>query len=140
MKWINGDDQPVSFKGQHVNNIQINFKKEGDGFQDDAICGDGYSLYFYFCKEPSLEKYLKHGFSPMHRRMFAFFCWLEDEGHQVGMDNFYNSVTFSYTCTWCNKEVRNWGSTCCERLGGEYRKGKVTGGRHCKVSWYWGRT
>ena len=39
-KHLTGDNQSLSFKGQHVDKIRINFKKSGDEFQDDTLCDD----------------------------------------------------------------------------------------------------
>jgi hypothetical protein len=47
-KWISVDEQTISFKGRHVDKLRINYKKEGDGFQCDAICSDGYTFTVYF--------------------------------------------------------------------------------------------
>ena len=43
---------------------------------------------------PAPRKYLKQGLSPLHSRTMALFDSLEDDYHQVGMDNLYNSATF----------------------------------------------
>ena len=47
-KWISVDEKTIQFKGMHVDKLQINYKKEGDGFQCDAICADGYMFSVYF--------------------------------------------------------------------------------------------
>ena len=56
-KNLAGGYRNVSFKGQHVDTIMINFKKAGCRLQDDALCDDGYTIKFYFQNNPSPEKY-----------------------------------------------------------------------------------
>ena len=46
--WISVDEQTISFKGRHADKFRINYRKEGDGFQCDAICADGYKFSIYF--------------------------------------------------------------------------------------------
>jgi len=46
--WISVDEQTNGFKGKHADKLRINYKKEGDGFQCDALCNDGYTYSFYF--------------------------------------------------------------------------------------------
>ena len=48
VKNISGDKQTVVFKGKNSDSIHINFKNAGYRFQADALCNDGYNLYFYF--------------------------------------------------------------------------------------------
>ena len=42
------DEQMIGFKGSSSMTLQILYKKEGDGFQCDAICDRGYTFAFYF--------------------------------------------------------------------------------------------
>jgi hypothetical protein len=44
-KFISIDEQMIGFKGK----LQISYKKEGDGFQCDTICCDGYT-YSFLCE------------------------------------------------------------------------------------------
>ena len=46
-KWISIDKQTLGFKGRCIWKIRINYKKEGYGFQCDAICADGYIFSFF---------------------------------------------------------------------------------------------
>ena len=57
-QYISADEQTVGCKGRHPDIIRINFKKEGDGFQCDSICSDGYTYIFYFHSQPDPKKYL----------------------------------------------------------------------------------
>ena len=45
---ISCNKQIISSKGNHPDIIRINFKKEGDSFQCDAICADRYAFFLYF--------------------------------------------------------------------------------------------
>jgi hypothetical protein len=42
-KFISIDEQTIGFKGHHADKMQISYKKEGDGFQCNAICCNGYT-------------------------------------------------------------------------------------------------
>jgi len=46
------DEQTISFQGRHEDKQRINYKKEGDGFQADSICTDGYT-YTYVLFPPA---------------------------------------------------------------------------------------
>ena len=84
----------MQFKGRHRDKRQIKYKAEGEGFQADALCDDGYKYQVYLCNDPAPKKYLKQGLSPLHSRTMALFDSLEDDYHHVGMDNLYNSAAF----------------------------------------------
>ena len=49
---ISVDEQTTGFQGWHPSKLCITYKKEGDGFQCDALCDDGYTFTFYFRHEP----------------------------------------------------------------------------------------
>lgn len=98
--WILGrdvsvDEQTIGFQGNHSDKLRITYKKEGDGFQCDALCQDGYTYCFYFRNEPPPRQYKKEGFSPLHSRVLALFDNLHDEYHRCGMDNLYMSARFA---------------------------------------------
>jgi hypothetical protein len=46
-KYISIDEQTIGFKVNHADQLRISYKKEGDGFQCDAICCDGYTYSFF---------------------------------------------------------------------------------------------
>ena len=94
-KCISGDEHSVSSKGHHVENIWLNLKKSGNGFQSDAICDDGYALCFYFYNKPAPYTNLKQGSPPLNSHMFPLFDWLDHKGHKVVMDDILNSVKFA---------------------------------------------
>ena len=68
VKWISVDGQTISFKGRHVDTFRINYKKEGDGFQCDAICADGYTFSVYFRDVASPQQLPDNGLCPLHAR------------------------------------------------------------------------
>ena len=88
------DEMTMRFKGHHKDKLRITYKTEGDGFQADALCDDGYCYQVYMRNDPAPDKYLKQGLSPLHSRTMALFDSLKDEYHHVGMDNLYNSASF----------------------------------------------
>ena len=42
------DEETMGCKGRHPDILRINYKKEGDGFQCDALGSDGYTYTFFF--------------------------------------------------------------------------------------------
>ena len=47
-KWVAIDEQTIGFKGRSGMKLRISYKREGDGFQCDAICDEGYTYSFFF--------------------------------------------------------------------------------------------
>ena len=45
---LGGDEVTIGCKGRHPDILRITYKKEGDGFQADALADDGY-IYAVFC-------------------------------------------------------------------------------------------
>ena len=74
--------------------MRITYKAEGDGFQCDALCQEGYTYNFYYRNQPAPKKYLDQGHSPLHARVMWLFDGLKDKYHQCGMDNLYISAKF----------------------------------------------
>jgi hypothetical protein len=91
---ISIDEQTIGFQGSHKDKRRITYKAEGDGFQNDALCQDGYTYQFYFRNEPAPAFFRKKGLSPLHSRVMALFDSIKDRYHHCGMDNLYNSVNF----------------------------------------------
>jgi hypothetical protein len=91
---VSCDEQTIGFQGNHKDKRRITYKAEGDGFQCDALCQDGFTYQFYFRNEPAPPRWKRLGLSPLHSRVMALFDTLKDKYHQCGMDNLYNSVAF----------------------------------------------
>ena len=47
------DEETMKCKGRHPDILRINYKKEGDGFQCDALVSDGYTYTFPFHNQPA---------------------------------------------------------------------------------------
>ena len=97
--WICGvdisiDEQTIKFQGRHVDKLQITYKREGDGFQCDALCDNGYTYAFQFRNEAAPTNYLQQGLSPLHARVMGLFDNLSTHYHRCGLDNLYNSARF----------------------------------------------
>ena len=95
-KWLSIDEQTLGSQGRCGLKLRISYKQEGDGFQCDAICDDGYTFSFYF----------RHGDAPPHPNEFkeklpdlspTAMCvvWLAlqltDMWSSIYMDNLFNS-------------------------------------------------
>ena len=108
---VSVDEQTTGFQGRHVSKLRITYKKEGDGFQYDALCDDGYTFMFYFRHEPPPAKYTSMGLSPLHARVMSLFDKVTDEYHECGVDNLYMSAKFCRDAYNHPKKVRLHGVT-----------------------------
>ena len=89
------DEQTMGFQGLHVDKMRITYNKEGDGFQCDALCDNGFTCSVFFRNEKPPTKYIRMGFSPLHARSMWLFDQLNDQFHRVWMDNLYISAKFT---------------------------------------------
>jgi hypothetical protein len=71
------DEMTLRFKGQHKDKRQITYKAEGDGFQCDALCQEGYCYQHYFRNDPAPKKYLNQKLSPLHARCMFYLIHLK---------------------------------------------------------------
>jgi len=88
------DEQTLGFKGKHGMKLRISYKREGDGFQCDAICESGYTFAFWFRHgdAPVLSKEFKHlDLSPTARRVVWLAQQLPNAWTEIYMDNLFNS-------------------------------------------------
>ena len=66
------EEQTIGFKGKYGLSLCITYKREGNGYQYDALCEDGYTFSFYFRHgdAPNVTEELKHlNLSPTARRV-----------------------------------------------------------------------
>ena len=104
-KWILGveisvDEQTLKFQGRYIDKIWITYKREGDSFQYNALCQNGYTFSCRFVSEPLSTKYTQQGLFPVHAQVMGTFDKINSKFHRYGMDNLYRSTKF-----W--KEVSN---------------------------------
>jgi len=59
------DEMTVEFKGMHKNKSRITYKNEGDGFQCNTLCDNGFCYQFYFRNDPAPKQYTETGLSPL---------------------------------------------------------------------------
>mgnify|MGYP003894362215 CR=1 FL=1 len=93
-RWISIDEQTLGFKGKHSMKLRISYKREGDGFQCDAVCESGYTFAFWFRhgEAPTLPKEFKHlDLSPTACRVVWLAQQLPNEWTEIYMDNLFNS-------------------------------------------------
>ena len=93
------DEQTIGFQGRHKDKQRITYKKEGDGFLADTICGDGYTYAFYFRHQPVSQNsntnvFSKYSLSPLHMRVLSLISQLPHKHYTIGMDNLYMSAKF----------------------------------------------
>ena len=93
-KKISVDEQTTGFQGRHTYKLQITYKKEGDGFQCEYLCNDGYTFTFYSRHEPPPVKYTHIGLSPIRDQLMSIFDKVTYEYHECGVDNLYMSAKF----------------------------------------------
>ena len=93
-RYISVDEQTMSCKGSHPDILRINYKKEGDGFQCDAVCSDGYTYCFFFRNQQAPKKWIDLDVSPLHAQCLSLFEQLPGKNYSCGMDNLYNSCKF----------------------------------------------
>ena len=94
-KWVAIDEQTIGFQGASAMKLRISYKREGDGFQCDAVCDRGYTYSFWFRhgNPPDLGPELKHlELSPMAWRVIWLAQQLPNSWSHIFMDNLFNSV------------------------------------------------
>ena len=88
------DEEKIVCKGRHTYILQITYKKEGDGFQCDAFCSDGYTFRFYFRKHTDTKSFIDKGMYPLNVRCMVLLEQVISYVHYVRMDKLYISVKF----------------------------------------------
>ncbi len=71
-KFVAIDEQTIGFQGSSGLKVRITYKREGDGFQYDAVCDRGYTYSFWFrcAKPPNLPATFKrYDLSPTAKRV-----------------------------------------------------------------------
>ena len=74
-------EMTIGFQVMHADKKRITYKAEGDGFQVDVICEDGFYFQFYFRNDPANVEYTKMEISPFHSRVMTLFDSVEDNYH-----------------------------------------------------------
>ena len=57
-RYISVDEQTSGCQGRHPDILRISYKREGDGFQCDAIRSDGYTYSLHFRNHPAPQVFL----------------------------------------------------------------------------------
>ncbi len=92
-KWVTIDEQTLGFQGASEMKLCISYKREGDGFQCDAVCDGGYTYSFYFRHGPPPnvgEQYKHLDLSPTARRVVWLASRLPNRWTRIYMDNLFN--------------------------------------------------
>ena len=102
MKWGRGwragmilslDEQTIGYKGRCALVVRIKDKGEGDGFQCDAICEDGYTITFCF-RCDNLPCAADKNVSDRDTRCAWLVDQLQGAWHHLYMDNLFTSWKF----------------------------------------------
>ena len=89
---ISIDEQTIGCQGRHPDILRITYKAEGDGFQCDAVCADGYTYTFFFRNQAPPKVFTDIGMSPLHARVHALIEQLPLSNYVCAMDNLYISA------------------------------------------------
>ena len=116
-KQISCDEQTIGFQGRHPDKLRITYKREGDGFQCDALCADGYTYCFYFRNQPAPTFFLDLGMSPLHARVHSLWDQLPSKHYACAMDNLYMSSRFCRTAWRCKQKVMAYGVARSDNRG-----------------------
>jgi len=85
----------IGFQGHHSDKMRISYKREGDGFQCDALCDNGFTYSVFFRNERPPAQHTRLGFSALHARSLWLLDQLKDRFHKVHVDNLYMSAKFA---------------------------------------------
>ena len=116
-KQISCDEQTIGFQGRHPDVLRISYKKEGDGFQCDAICADGYTYCFYFRNQVAPKCFLDLGMSPLHARVHSLWDQLPSKYYACAIDNLYMSTKFCRSAWRCKQKVMIYGVARSDNRG-----------------------
>ena len=123
--------------------LQISHKKEGDGFQCDAICNRGYTCAFWFCHgdPPVLPSWLDDlKLPPTARRVVWLAQQLPSYWTRIYMDNLFNSQKL-FAALYRVKALAHGVMRTSGREGGECRQSWAVerdnqGSGSQKLNWY----
>ena len=114
------DEQTIGFKRKHGLALRISYKREGDGYQCDALCEDGYTFSFYFRHGDALDvpdelKYLN--LSPTAWRVVFLMMQLPNQWTHVYMDNYMDNLINSHKLFTAGYHVKVLGHGVCRTYG-----------------------
>ena len=95
---ISIDYQTIGMQGKNKDKLRITYKKDGDGFQCDDVCADGFTYNFYFRNQPPPSDNTPCDLSALHKRVMSLLNQLKGEIYACKMDNLYMSVKLSKVC------------------------------------------
>ena len=114
---ISVDKQTLCFHGRHPDKLRITYKREGDRFQCDSLCNDGYTYAFYFRNDPPTKHDVNMGLSPIHSRVMFLFDTLKEKYHTCGMEYLYTSARF------CKDAYNHPNKVMCHGVAGRSGRG-----------------
>jgi hypothetical protein len=93
------DKQTIGSKGQCEMKLFISYKREGDGFQCDALCDDGYTFSFFFQHGNAPKLWTEYDQLDLLDTVKCF-VWLAEQlpniWTRIYMNKFYNSQKFCF--------------------------------------------
>jgi hypothetical protein len=91
-EWVSIDEQTIGFQGASGMKLRISYKREGDGFQCDALCDDGYTFSFWFHHGPFPPEDPYLDLSPTVQKVLWLAKRLLNVWTKIAMDNLFNST------------------------------------------------
>ena len=90
---ISFDKTAIGFQGRHQDKRRITYNSEGYGLNAGDLYQYGLCYQFFFINDPSPQKYINMGLSPLNARAMAVFDTVYDEYHQCEMKVFKITIT-----------------------------------------------
>ena len=59
------DKMTMGFKGNHQDIGRLTYKAGGEGFQENALCQDGFTYAIHMINDPAPKQYLRQSLSPL---------------------------------------------------------------------------
>ena len=67
------DEKTIGFQGRHMDKMRTYHKNKGGGFQEDALCNQGYTYVFFLRNEFPPKEYTSVGLPPLNACVFLYF-------------------------------------------------------------------
>ena len=111
------DEQIIGCQGRHPDILLINYKAEGDGFQCDSVCADGYTYSLYFRNQPAPKLLLDLVMSLLHSIVHSLWDQIPSKNYTCAIDNLYMSRKFCRSAWRSKQHLMKYGVARSDNLG-----------------------